>query len=139
MDGSRTVEPFEPILIQERGERRLAELRLPENPEQGGCNLVFLARQRGDNRCALGRVTIEGVGTGPEPELDQPSPFRRRQHEVGDFVQDHKSFGSTIQRRAVPVEAAPGSLGMDCHAEAAREGERCEAMPLGFRPGGAVG
>jgi len=34
MGGSRTFEAFEPILIEERGERRLAESRLPDDPEQ---------------------------------------------------------------------------------------------------------
>jgi hypothetical protein len=43
---SRSVEPLEPILIEERGERRLAERRLPDNAEQRGRGLVGLAPQR---------------------------------------------------------------------------------------------
>jgi hypothetical protein len=30
----RAFEPFEPVLIEEGGERGLAELRLPDDPEQ---------------------------------------------------------------------------------------------------------
>jgi hypothetical protein len=45
MGSGRAVEPFEPILIEERGERRLAERRLPDNAEQRGRRLVILAFQ----------------------------------------------------------------------------------------------
>jgi hypothetical protein len=34
MGGGRAFEPFQPVLIEERGERRLTELRLPDDPEQ---------------------------------------------------------------------------------------------------------
>jgi hypothetical protein len=47
MGRSRSVEPFEPILIEERGERRLTELSLPEDPQQRGRGLVRLAFQQG--------------------------------------------------------------------------------------------
>jgi hypothetical protein len=39
----RSVEPFEPILIEKRGERRLPERRLPDDPEQRSPGLVRLA------------------------------------------------------------------------------------------------
>ena len=54
----RSVEPFEPILIEERGECRLPELRLPDDPEQRGRCLV----QWRQNHGALGRLAIECVG-----------------------------------------------------------------------------
>ena len=34
MGVSRAFEPLEPVLIEEGGERRLTELRLPDDPEQ---------------------------------------------------------------------------------------------------------
>ena len=93
MSCSRTVESFEPILIEERGERRLTELRLPDDPEQRGGRLIFVARQRRHNRCALGCVPIERVRTGPEPELDEGSPLGRGQCEMSNLVQDDVSLG----------------------------------------------
>jgi len=46
MGGGPSVEPFEPILIEERRERRLAERRLPYDPEERGRRLILLPRQR---------------------------------------------------------------------------------------------
>jgi len=43
---SPSVEPLEPILIEERSKRRLPERRLPTNAEQRGRRLVGLALQR---------------------------------------------------------------------------------------------
>ena len=34
MGVGRAFDPFEPVLIEERGERGLAKLRLPDDPEQ---------------------------------------------------------------------------------------------------------
>jgi len=59
MLGSGAVEAFEPVLIEERGERRLAEPRLPNDPEQRGRRLVGLALQHRHSRRTLGRGTIE--------------------------------------------------------------------------------
>ena len=139
MSGGRTVEPFEPILIEKRGERRLAERRLPEDPEKRGRRLILLALERRQYRGALGRVAIERVGSRPEPELDEPAPLGRGQREMGDLMQDYISLGRAVQRRSVPIEVAWGALRVDRDAGAAREGECREAMPLGLRSGGAVG
>jgi hypothetical protein len=128
MGRSRSVKPFEPILIKERGERRLTELSLPDDPQQRGLRLVRLPLQWRQNRSALGRVAIERVGTGPQSKLDQPAPLGRRKSEMGDLVEDYVSLGSTIQRQAIPIEAARCFLRMDRHAEAAREAERRAAM-----------
>src|SRR6516162_5476820 len=136
--GSRSVEPFEPILIEERGERRLTELSLPEDPRQRGRGLVRLALQWRQNRGALGCVTIKCVGTGTQSKLDQPAPLGRGQYEMGDLVQNYVSLGSTIQCRSVPVEAARGSFRLDRHAKAARDGERREAVLLRLNSGGPV-
>ena len=138
MARGRAVEAFEPILVEERGERRLSERRLPDDPEQRGRRLIRLALQRRQHRSALGRVTVERVRTGPEPELDEPSPLGRGQREMGDFVQDHVRLGSAVERNSVPIEAARGRLGVDRHAEGARDGECRETMPLGLRSRGAV-
>jgi hypothetical protein len=81
-----SVEPFEPILIEKRGKRRLSQRRLPDNAKQGGLCLIRLALQWRQNRGALGRVTIKRVGTRPKPELDQPPPLGRGQHEMRNFV-----------------------------------------------------
>src|ERR1700751_1105472 len=59
MSGSRAVEPFEPILIEKRGERRLAKRCLPKDPEKRCRRLVLLPFERRQNRRALGRVAIE--------------------------------------------------------------------------------
>src|SRR5215831_9978963 len=77
MLGSGAVEAFEPVLIKKGGERRLAEHRLPDDPEQRGRRFVGFALQRRQDRGALGGNTIERVRTGAQPELDEPSPFRR--------------------------------------------------------------
>jgi hypothetical protein len=34
MSGSRPIDAFEPVLIEERGKRRLAETRFPNDPEK---------------------------------------------------------------------------------------------------------
>src|SRR6516162_2483907 len=138
MGSCRSVEPFEPILIEERGERRLTELSLPEDPQQRGRGLVRLALQWRQNRGALGCVTIKCVGTGTQSKLDQPAPLGRGQYEMGDLVQNYVSLGSTIQCRSVPVEAARGSFRLDRHAKAARDGERREAVLLRLNSGGPV-
>jgi hypothetical protein len=135
----RPVEPFEPVLIEKRGQRRLPERRFPDNAEQRGRRLIRLARQRRQNRGALGSVTIERIGARPEPELDQPTPGWRGQCEMGDLVQYHVSFGGTIQCHPVPIETARGPFRVDRHGEDAGEGERCEAMMLRLSSGGAVG
>jgi hypothetical protein len=135
----RPVEPFEPVLIEKRGERRLSERRFPDNAEQRGRRLVRLARQRRQNRGALGGIPIEGVWTGTEPELDQSPSRGRGQCEMGDFVQNHVSFGSSIQCHPIPIEKARGRILVDRHAEGAGEGERCETMMLRLRSAGAVG
>jgi hypothetical protein len=121
MSCSRTVESFEPILIEERGERGLAELRLPEDSEQRGGRLIIVARRRQQNSRALRRLAIECAGTRSEPELDESSPLGRRQREMGDLVQDYVSLRSAVQCRSVPIEAAWDPLRVDRHAEAARE------------------
>ena len=93
MSCSRAVEPFEPVLIEKRGEGRLPECRLPYDPEERGRRLILLPRQRRQNRGALGRVTIKRVRTGPEPELDEGSPLGRGQCEMSNLVQDDVSLG----------------------------------------------
>jgi hypothetical protein len=135
----RPVEPFEPVLIEKRGERRLPERRFPDNAEQRGRRLIRLARQRRQNRGTLGGVPIEGVGAWPEPEFDQPAPRWRGQCEMGDLVQNHVSFGRSIQCHPIPIETARGPFRVDRHGKGAGEGERCEAMTLRLRSGGAVG
>ena len=135
---SRAVEAFEPVLIEKGSQRRLAESRLPDDPEQRGRRFVGFAFQRRQGRGALGRNTIERVRTRPEAEIHKTAPIRRSQHEMGDFVQDDISLGRTEQRRSVPIELAQHPLGVDRHTEGAGNGERREAMPLGFLPHGAV-
>jgi hypothetical protein len=83
MASGRAVESFEPILIEERGKRRLAEGHLPGDAEQRGGGLVSLAFQWRQNGGALGRVTIEGVGTGSETKLDNAPSLERGQGEMG--------------------------------------------------------
>src|SRR6266481_6135501 len=80
MLGSGAVEAFEPVLIEERGERRLAESRLPDDPEQRGRRFVGFALQRRQRGGALGRNTIERVRARPEAELHKTTPFGRSQH-----------------------------------------------------------
>ena len=136
---SRAVEPFEPVLIEKRGEGRLPECRLPYDPEERGRRLILLPRQRRQNRGALGRVTIECVGARPEPELDEASPLGWGQCEMRDLVQGHIRLGRAVQCRSVPIEAAWGSLRVNRHAEPLRERECCKTMPLCLRAAGAIG
>ena len=42
----RAAEPFEPVLIEERGQRRLAKRRFPQNAEQRGGRLLGVAFRR---------------------------------------------------------------------------------------------
>ena len=139
MSCSRAVEPFEPVLIEKRGEGRLPECRLPYDPEKRGRRLILLASKRRQDRGALGRVAIECVGARPEPELDETSPLGWRQCEMGDLVQDYVSLGGAVQCYTIPVEAAGGSLRMDRHVEPSRERERRKTMSLCLRSGGAIG
>src|ERR1700732_4962082 len=59
MRRSGAVEALEPVLIEEGGERRLAESRFPEDPEQRGRRFVGFALRRRQRGGALGRNTIE--------------------------------------------------------------------------------
>src|SRR6516162_9090731 len=86
MRGCRAVEPFEPILIEKRGERRLAEGHLPENPEKRGRRLVLLALERRQDRSAFGRVAIDGVRSRPEPKIGEGASPGRGQREMGDLI-----------------------------------------------------
>jgi len=138
MRRSGAVEAFEPVLIEKGGERRLAERRLPDDPQQRGRRFVGFAFQRRQGRGALGRNTIERVRTRSKAEIHKTAPIGRSQHEMGDFVQDDISLGRTEQRRSVPIELAQHPLGLDCHTEGAGNGERRKAMLLGFLPDGAV-
>src|SRR5690349_17556854 len=45
MRSRRAIEPFEPILIEKRGEGRLAQLHLPQDAKQRSGSLVLLARE----------------------------------------------------------------------------------------------
>jgi hypothetical protein len=130
MARSRSIEPFEPILIEKRRKRRLSQRRLPDNAKQGRLRLIRLALQWRQNRGALGRVTIQRVGTRPKPELNQPPQLGRGQCEMSDLVQDHISFGRAVQCRPVPIKAAWGPFRIDRHAKAAREGECRETIPF---------
>src|SRR5947207_208361 len=102
MLGSGAVKAFEPVLIEERGERRLAEPRLPDDPEQRGRRLIRLALQQRDGRRTISCGTIDRVWTGPEAELDKASPFGRSQREMGNLVQDHIGFRRRAKRGSVP-------------------------------------
>jgi hypothetical protein len=139
MVGGPAVEALEPILVEERGQRRLSEGRFPDDPKQRGRRLIRLACQRRQHRSALGRVTVDRVRTGPEPELDEPSALRRGQHEMGGFVQDHIRLGSAVERNSVPIEAALGPLRVKRDAKSARKGERCLTVLLRLHSGRAVG
>jgi hypothetical protein len=138
MLGSRAVEAFEPVLIEKGSQRRLAESRLPDDPEQRGRRFVGFALQKRQRRGAFGRNTIERVRTRPEAELHKTSPLGRSQREMGDFVQDYISLGCTEQRHPVPIELTRHPLRVGRQAEGVGDGERCEAMLLGFLPDGAV-
>ena len=74
MRSRRAVEPFEPILIEERGKGRLAELRLPQDAEQRSGSLVLLAREEDERRRSFGGSTSTVSGPGPSPK----STRRRR-------------------------------------------------------------
>jgi hypothetical protein len=139
MGGGRAAEPFEPILIQKRGESRLAERGLPDDSEERRRGLVRIALQWRQNSGVLRRVAIERVGTGSEPELDEASPLRRGQYEMGGLVQNYVSFGRAIQCRSVPIEAARDPLRVDRYAEAPRERECSKTMPLCLGSGGTIG
>ena len=138
MRGSGAVNAFEPVLIEKGGQRRLAESRLPDDPEQRGRRFVGLALQGRQACSALGRNPIDRVGARSEPELDEPSPLGRSQHKMGNFVQDHICLRRRGECLPVPVKGARSPFGVDRHAEFAGQGERREAMLLGFCPDGAV-
>ena len=139
MGSSRTVDAFEPVLIEKRGEGRLPKRRLPDDPEQRSRCLILLAQQRRNHCRTLGSFTIECVRTRPKPKLDQPSPLGRSQHEMGNLVKDYVRVGNPIQSRPVPVEATRSSLGMDRQTKGACKGKCRKAMPLCFRCGGTIG
>ena len=42
MGRRRAIQPFEPVLIEKRGERRLAQFRLPHYAQERGRRLVGL-------------------------------------------------------------------------------------------------
>ena len=56
-----------------------------------------------------------------------------------DLVQDDIGFGIAVERRAVPVEARPGSRRMHSHAAGARQRQRLAAMRLGGLALGPLG
>ncbi len=74
MGRSRAVEPFEPILIEERGKRRLPQRRFPDDPEQRSRRLVRLALQR--RRSAARSAASRSRVSGPGPSPNSTSPRR---------------------------------------------------------------
>jgi hypothetical protein len=113
MSGGRAVEPFEPILIEKRGERRLAESCFAKDPEERGCRLVLFALERRQDRVALRGTAVERVGRRSEPELDAAAPLGRSERKMRDLVQNDIGFGPGVERGPVPIEMARGSLGVD--------------------------
>ncbi len=119
MGVGRAFEPFEPVLIEEGGQRGLAELLLPDDPEQRGCGLILLACERGDDRGARGRFAIASIRAGPEPEIDKPPAPRWGQHEMSGLMQNDVGLGRAIERAPVPIKRALDPISMDRHAQAA--------------------
>ena len=114
----RAFEPFQPVLIEEGGQRGLAKLRLPDDPEQRGCRLIPLARQRGENCRSRGRLAVARIRARPEPKIDEPPALARGQHEMRGLVQDDIGLGRAVERPAVPIERALDPISMDRHPQA---------------------
>jgi hypothetical protein len=138
MGVGRALKPLEPVLIEERGERRLAEFRLPDDPEQRGCGLIRLARKRGQDDGAQSCITVASVRAGPQPEIDEPPALQWGQHEMSGLVQDDIGIGRAVKRAAVPIERALDPVSMDCHAQAASQRKGCLPIPLGRFPECAI-
>src|SRR5438270_13835732 len=121
MGVGRAPEPLEPVLIEKGGERGLAELRLPDYPEQRGFRLILLTRQWGEHSRARGRIAVASIRAGPEPKIDEPPPLRWGEHEMSGLVQDDIGLCLAVERTAVPIERAHDPIGIDCHPTPARQ------------------
>ena len=74
------------------------------------------SRSASDTTWRVGQVALGRVRAGTEPEIGQlPAPewrmAGRGEQEMRDLVQDDIGFGVAVERRAVPVQARPGSGG----------------------------
>src|SRR5690348_14249286 len=139
MSGRRAVQPFEPVLVEKRGERRLAERRLPQNAEERRFRLIGFALEERRHRSGFGRRPLARVRPGAEPEIDKPPPLRRGKHKMRDLMQDDISFGVGIERGAVPVKTAMCAGWVHQYAEMLGELQRLPAVALGYIAAGALG
>ena len=122
MPGRRAVQPFEPVLVEKRGERRLPERRLPQNAEERGFRLIGFAFEERRHRSGFGGRPLARIRPGAEPEIDQPPPLRRGEYKMGDLVQDHISFGVGVERRAVPIKPSTRAEWMHRYTEMLAKG-----------------
>src|SRR5262249_14836764 len=102
--GTGPLAAFEPILIKEGGEGRLAELDLPEDAEQRGHCLLALAGDSEEALCPVRRRPTTGLRTSAEAEINEAAPFGRGELVVRDFVKEDVGLGIGAQASAVPRE-----------------------------------
>src|SRR5690348_2570634 len=138
MPGRRAVQPFEPVLVEKRGERRLPERRLPQNAEERCFRLIGFALEERRHRSGFGRRPLARVRPRAEPEIDKAPSLRRRKHKMRDLVQDHISFGVGIERGAVPVKTGMCAGWVHRYAEMLGKLQRLPAVSLGYLAAGAL-
>jgi len=72
-----TLASFEPVLIKEGSERRMAKLDLPQDPEERGQRLLTVARGAEEAGRFIGLRAQMRVGAGAEAEINETTPRLR--------------------------------------------------------------
>src|ERR1700736_3974416 len=129
---------LEPVLVEEGGERRLAELDFPQDAQQRGHRLLALARQTEYCRRRLGRVALAGLGAGAEAEIDASPARRRRELEMRRLMQQDIGLCVAARACAVPAEIFAWAAGPQPHAQAGEQTVSRAAMRPCQRRGGAI-
>ena len=92
---------LQPVLIQEPGQRRMAQLR-SQDAEQRGHRLLAIGFEAEKHGRALGPGTVAGFGSGPRPNSISKRARGRSELVTRHFMQQYISLGFGAQRRAVP-------------------------------------
>ena len=130
---------FEPVLIEERGEGRLAELDFPEDTEERCPRFLGLARHTEEKLRRIRRFAVAGFGARAETEIDRVPAFGRCELEMRDLMQQHIGLGLAAKRAAAPAKIQQRATGKDRHAEKLSQRDGDLLMRLGRVGAGALG
>src|SRR5260370_23212482 len=122
--GCRTTCALEPVLIEEGGEGRMAELGLRQDRERRGLGLRVCARQAEEARLASCRCALSRLGSRAQTEIDAAPASGRRELEMRCLMQQHESFRLTAGTVPIPAEIRRWRAWPQRHAQIHKDAQR---------------